>query len=175
MKSFLLKSQESFWNISPEVAIFLNLLIKDRSFQKVLEIGSSNGYSGIWLAEALSKTNGKLYSIESHKKRFTLAKENFQKSGLSSHITQIFGHAPEDIPLAPKFFDMAFFDATKYEHQSYFEKIENRIKKGGLIITDNAISHKKELSTFFKTLESKKNWKSELLNIGTGLHISQKL
>ena len=112
--------------------------------------------------------------MESNKKiRYPLAKENFKKSGLKN-ISLILGHAPEDIPTTPKKFDFAFFDATKHEHQDYFEILKNRIKKGGLIITDNVHSHKKALHSYQKTLKSLKPWESTFLNIGTGLLLSRK-
>lgn len=168
-------TQKTYFNISPETGKFLNLLIKERKYKTILEIGASNGYSGIWIAEALSHTGGHLHTIESNeKKRYPLAKENFKLSGLSKYITLILGHAPEDLPEAPKTLDMAFFDATKHEHLSYFKIIGPRIKKGGMIITDNMISHKEELKTYQNHIQKDPNWDSELIHIGTGLLISIK-
>lgn len=170
----LAKTREKFWNISPETGAFLNTLIRTEKIKTILEIGSSNGYSGIWLAEALSHNKGHLYTIESHKKeRYGLALKNFQESGLTN-ITPILGHAPEDLPLTPKKFDLIFLDATKYEHLSYFEALKDRLKIGGLIITDNAISHEKDLKSYKAAVKNLSNWHSNLLNIGTGLFISQK-
>jgi caffeoyl-CoA O-methyltransferase len=131
-------------------------------------------------SESISKTFH-LYTIESHKKlRFHLATENFKKAKLTKHITQILGHAPDVIPPKPKYFDLIFLDATKYEHTDYLKAILPRTKKGSIIITDNAISHKKELSPYFeaaKVLETKtvaktKLLKNFLLPIGSGLFIS---
>lgn len=170
------RNRHKYWNISPEIGQFLNLLIKDRNFKKILEIGTSSGYSGIFMAEALSQTKGRLYTIESHtKERFNLAEKHFKASGLSPHITQIKGHAPEAIPQMPKILDMAFFDATKHENLDYFLSIASRIKKGGLVITDNAISHKKELSKYFKHLNHLPGWSHQVLNFGSGLSIALKM
>lgn len=171
----LLKSLErtstTYWNISPATGQFLNLLIKDQNYKTVLEIGTSNGYSGIWLAEALSQTKGHLYTMESNKKiRFFLAQKNFQKSGLKN-ITQILGHAPEAIPKIPKKLDLAFFDATKEEYILFFHLLKNRIKKGGMIIADNLYSHAKALKAFTKEIHSDSDWKVFELNLGTGLLI----
>lgn len=168
------KSSKTFWNIAPEAGQFLNSLVKDRQYKKVLEIGTSNGYSGIWLAEALSQTKGQLYTMESHKERFKLASENFEKAGLKKHITQIAGHAPEDFPATPPIFDMAFFDATKDEHLAQFQILKSRIKKGGLIATDNIHSHKEELKDYLKIVKATPGWRSTELNLGTGLLISFK-
>lgn len=169
------KPKQKFWNISVQTGQFLNLLIKDRKYKTVLEIGTSNGYSGLHLGKALKQTGGHLYTMESHKERYELACQNFKKSGLNNYITAILGHAPEKIPEAPRRFDMAFFDATKYEHLSYFETVKNRIKKGGVIVTDNINSHHKELANYIKTVKVSKNWISHELNIGTGLLISIKI
>ena len=168
------KTSHKFWNIDPQTAAFLSLIIQTHNYKSVLEIGTSNAYSALHLGEALSKTKGHLYTIESHKDRQKLAEKNIKKSGLSKHVTLIKGHAPEDIPPFPKTLDIAFFDATKEEHPQYFKALKTRIKPKGLIITDNAISHKKELKTYFQLLNKAPNWSSTLLNIGTGLFISQK-
>jgi predicted O-methyltransferase YrrM len=164
------KERSKNWNIDEETGLFLNNFILSHNIKSVLEIGTSTGFSGIWIAEALSQTNGHLYTIESHKIRFEIAKENFEKSGLSKHISQIFGHAPEIIP-EDKHFDLAFFDATKYEHLSYFEKIKNQLSKGAHIIIDNLNSHRKELTPFLDHLKTQKNLEISEKNIGSGLLI----
>lgn len=170
------KERKKFWNIDAKTGQFLNQLIKERKYKQVLEFGTSTGYSAIWLLEALQKTNGLLTTLESHKKeRFPLAKKNIKNSGLSKYARLILGHAPEDTPKAPKLFDMAFFDATKHEHLDYFKVVSKRIKKGGIIVTDNVLSHKKELAPYVKHVESQKAWSSEVLNIGTGLLVSTKI
>ncbi|MEK7673179.1 MAG: class I SAM-dependent methyltransferase [Patescibacteria group bacterium] len=170
------QTREEFWNITPEAGQFLNFLIKDRKYKKVLEIGTSNGYSGIWLAEALKQTGGHLYTIESNKKiRYPIALANFQKSGLTKYITPILGHAPEDLPKTPLTFDMAFFDATKKDHIRFFEVLEKRIHKGGMIVTDNIISHAEPLAPYIKAIKKNEKWFSVTLNIGAGLMLSYKV
>ncbi|PKL36448.1 hypothetical protein CVV38_00895 [Candidatus Peregrinibacteria bacterium HGW-Peregrinibacteria-1] len=168
-------TRETYWNIPPETGRYLNKLIKDRKYKHILEIGTSNGYSAIWIAEALMHNNGTLYTIESHKKlRFNLAKENIARSGLTN-IIQILGHAPEDIPLTPKYFDMAFFDATKKEHLNFFKTIENRINLNGMIITDNILSHQEVLTPYIEHLKSLPSWKSQIYPLGTGIMVSEKI
>ena len=164
------KTSHEFWNIPRTSGIFLNLLVRERKFKTILEIGTSNGYSGIWFGLALKETGGRLYTIESHTERFALAKENFKKTGVSARIVQIFGHAPETIPATPKKFDLIFLDATKYEHSAYLDALKNRLKKGGMIIADNATTHFDELTDYFKIASSL--FDSYLLKIGNGFFVS---
>lgn len=169
----LQKTIDIYWNIGEHSGQFLNLLIKTFKSKKVLEIGTSNGYSGIWIAEALAENKGHLYTIESHKKeRFGLATNNFKKAKLSKNITQILGHAPEAIPSFPKFFDLILMDATKYEYCDYLNALISRTKKNSIIIADNIISHEKDLKKFAKIIASLKNFQTFKLNIGKGLLLS---
>lgn len=172
------KTSDKYWNISRETGLFLNQIVRDRKYKTALEIGTSIGYSALHLAEALSQNKGRLYTIESHfKDRYQLAQNTFEKAaklGLKN-ITLILGHAPQAIPKMPKKFDFAFFDATKNEHLSYFKALSPRIKKGGMIVTDNILSHKKEFTAYLKHVKAQKNWHSVEINIGTGLLISLKL
>lgn len=169
----LQKTIDTYWNIGEHSGQFLNLLIKSINCKTALEIGTSNGYSGIWITEALAENNGRLYTIESHKKkRFSLATTNFKKAGLTKNITQILGHAPEAIPYTPKFFDLILMDATKYEYCEYLKALTSRTKKNSIIIADNVVSHQKELNSFIKKISASKNFKTFLLNIGKGLLIA---
>lgn len=163
-----------YWNVPSTTGKFLNMLIKLTKAKKVLEIGSSNGYSGIYLAEALSHNKGMLYTVESHKKRFMLATENFKKSGLDPFIQQIFGHAPEILIGLKEKFDFAFLDATKWEYKSYMEVLLPKIKKGGFILADNAISHGDEMSDFIKFVSQNSQLESILLPFDNGLMLSYK-
>jgi len=168
----LQKTSKTFWNISPETGKFLYQLILDRKIKTALEIGTSNGYSGLYLASALKKTGGHLTTIESHKERHDLATKNFQQAKLTQYITQILGHAPEDLPRTNQKFDLLFFDATKYEHLSYLETLKPKLKNGSFIITDNILSHQKELASYTKALQADKSFLSHLLNIDSGLLFS---
>ena len=80
------KTRKEFWNIDRNTANFLNMLIKIHNSKNVLEIGTSNGYSGIWLADALRHTGGKLTTIEFWDKRRSVAMDNFKKCGLDDII-----------------------------------------------------------------------------------------
>ncbi len=168
-----------YWNVPRTTARFLSeMLIFTHSLypaeMNVLEIGTSNGYSGIWFAATLAslKEGGKLYTIESHDERFKLAGENFKRSGLDDYIVQVKGHAPEIILQKGRsfwpVFDMVFIDATKMEYKSYFDEVLLLMRSGGLIVADNCLSHFNELGEFFDYLNFKK-YRHYLLPIDNGL------
>lgn len=163
------------WNIPREAGILLNTLVKSTGAKSILEIGTSNGYSGIWLAEALQTTGGKLITVESHTGRFEEARLNFVEAGVSENIEQILGHAPQAVENLEQTFDLMFFDAIKSEHLSYFEKLSPKLKKFGLIIADNIVTHAEELKTFIETMENNRAYQTTRLTIGSGFLVSLKL
>lgn len=168
----MLKDKTSgFWNVPRTTAIFLQMMVMVTRATKVLEIGTSNGYSGIYLAEALSHTGGHLYTVESHKQRFEMARENFKRSGLQDHIQQIFGHAPEILHALSGPFDLIFLDATKNEYQSYLENVWPLLQEGGVCIADNCTSHADELADFFSAIRSRNDMEHILLPWDNGLMV----
>jgi predicted O-methyltransferase YrrM len=171
IETFSGENKNPFWIITHETGEFLNKLIIENNFKKVVEIGTSIGYSGIWIAEALKHTGGKLYTVESHDERYKTAHENFIKAGVENYVIQLKGHAP-DVPVNDMI-DLLFLDATKVEYISYLTAFLFHMKKGGIIIADNALTHKKELAAYKKYIFNSPQLKSELLKIGNGLFFSK--
>lgn len=165
------KTGKEFWIIPRETGEFLNKIIREKNCLRVLEVGTSIGYSGIWIAEALSHTGGKLYTLESHDERFKKAKKHFAEAGVTKYVTQLKGHAP-DIEI-PDMFDLLFLDATKAEYVSYIKTFLFHMKKGGIIVADNALSHKKALAEYEKYIFNSDQLKSNLIEIGTGIFYTE--
>ena len=80
------KTQKEFWNIPRKTGVLINTFIKMMNVQNALEIGTSNGYSGLWISKALKETGGKLTTIEFYEKRQSVAIENFIKCGVNDII-----------------------------------------------------------------------------------------
>ena len=136
------KTQKEFWNIPRKTGVLINTFIKMMNIQNALEIGTSNGYSGLWIAKALKTTGGKLTTIEYYEKRQSVAIENFKKCGVFDIIRPLQGDACETIMGLDKteMFDFVFIDANKREYVKYFELIKPHLTQKALIIADN-ISH----------------------------------
>lgn len=177
------KTQQDFWNVSRASANFLNMLIKISGSKNVVEVGTSNGYSGIWIAKALKKelggTGGHLTTIEYYEKRIVLAKENFKKCEVDDIITIKQGSATEvleELCTQDDFIiDFAFIDANKGEYVKYFDIINPKLKKGGIIAADNITSHPEKVATFVDKIKSDSNYQVEILDLPAGMLIGYKI
>ena len=169
------ETRKEFWNLPHESANFINILIKISKAKRVLEIGTSNGYSGIWIAKALLETGGKLDTIEFYQKRIDLAVENFKKANLLDIITIHQGSALSVIDeFENNTFDFVFIDASKPEYLAYFLNLEAKITENAIIIADNVTSHYKKVENFINYVKNNENYQCELLNFDGGLLLIRK-
>lgn len=168
------ETQHDFWNISRQSANFLNMLVKISGAKNVVEVGTSNGYSGIWLANAVKATGGHLTTIEYWEKRIVLAQDNFKKCSVEDLITIRQGDASEVLESINLDIDFAFIDANKSEYIKYFEIIDKKLKKGGIIAADNITSHPEKVLTFVEKIKSDKNYQVEILDLPAGMLIGYK-
>jgi predicted O-methyltransferase YrrM len=176
------KIKDEYWCVSNDTARLLNFLVNFTKSKNILEVGTSIGYSAIWLAQAAKQFDGKIITIESHDERFDMATQNFKEAGVDNMIIQIKGHAPEILDemdirkeAGVEEFDFIFLDATKIEYQSYIDHFLPMLKKGGLIVADNAISHEEYLKEYKEFIFNSPLLKSMLLSIGTGVFFSVKV
>ena len=173
------QTQHDFWNIARSSANFLNMLVKISGAKNVVEVGTSNGYSGIWLAKALKTNGGHLTTIEYYEKRITLAQEHFKKMGVNDIITILKGSACEVLEelCADENFeiDFAFIDANKGEYIKYFDIINPKLKKGGIITADNITSHPEKVAPFVEKIKADPNYQVEILDLPAGMLIGYKI
>lgn len=177
------KTRKEFWNIDRNTANFLNMLIKIHNSKNALEIGTSNGYSAIWLADALKYTGGKLTTIEFWDKRQSVAKKNFKVCKVDDIIETALGSAlvildemgSEIKQGIREPFDFVFIDANKPEYIEYFHKIDPLIKSGAIIAADNTISHAKKVEPYLNALNENPNYQNQMINFEAGLFLSYKL
>lgn len=181
--SELEKTQKDFWNLDRESANFLNTLIQINNSKSVLEIGTSNGYSGIWILKALEKTKGKLTTIEFWEKRQSIARKNFEICCPSVQAEAKIGSAIvilEDIKdeiqnKKRDKFDFVFIDANKKEYIEYFKIIDTITTDNAVIVADNILSHYEKTKEYIQELFNNNNYQSQIIDIGAGMMISKKL
>ena len=180
--SKLEKTQHDYWNLDRYCANFLNMLIKINRSKNVLEIGTSNGYSGIWILKALEETGGRFTTIEFWEKRQRVARENFKKCSNINAEAKI-GQAIivlEDLVEEIKNnkrekFDFVFIDANKREYIKYFELVDKIIADNGVILADNILSHYEKVRDYVELLFSRNDYQSQILDMGAGMMLSRKM
>jgi len=116
--------------------ILYDLVIKNK-YTRALEIGTSTGHSGIWIAWALSKTGGKLITVDIDEGRYREALANFREAGLDSFIDARLADAHELVPALPGPFDFVFCDADKDWYKNYFVAVLPKLAVGGCFTAHN--------------------------------------
>ena len=124
-------------NVPVEDGRLLRLLIEATGAKNVVEIGASNGYSGIWQGLALKTTGGKLVTFEINAERAALARRNFKRAGVDNVITLVEGDAHKKVADLAGPIDMLFLDADKEGYIDYLNKLLPKVRPGGLILAHN--------------------------------------
>jgi caffeoyl-CoA O-methyltransferase len=124
-------------NVPPEDGRLLRLLTEAVGAKHVVEIGTSNGYSGIWFCLALRTTGGKLTTHEIDEGRASLARENFKRAGVADIVTLVMGDAHETVRQLKEPIDILFLDADKPGYIDYLNKLLPLVRPGGLVLAHN--------------------------------------
>jgi predicted O-methyltransferase YrrM len=157
-----------------DAQLLYDLVIKGK-YTSALEIGTSTGLSGIYIAWALSKTGGKLITIDIDEGRHKIALENFKKAGLSEYIDARLADAHSLVKELKGPFDFVFSDADKNWYKNYFIDVDPKLKVGGCYTTHN-ISETRRMGegNYLEYIRSLKNYETTLNSDGNGLLISYK-
>jgi len=157
--------------------LLYNLIIKG-NYKSALEIGTSTGHSGIWIAWALSKTGGKLITIDIDKGRHNTAVENFKKAGLSEYIDARLADAHTLVKELKGPFDFVFSDADKYWYKNYFIDVDPKLVVGGCFTAHNISPPGRGYDgqkVFLDYVMSLKNYETTVNTAGGGVSISYKI
>lgn len=157
--------------------LLYDLIIKGK-YTKALEIGTSTGHSGVWIAWALSKTGGKLITIEIDEERHKQAVSNFKESGLSDYIDARLADAHELVKELRGPFDFVFSDADKEWYKQYFIDVAPKLKVGGCFTAHNVSGRRRGYGggtgEFAEYVQSLKNFETTFNTSGGGVSISYK-
>lgn len=137
LEDMYVDQRPGMWNVTPEDGRLLRILTEAIGAKHVVEIGTSNGYSGIWLCLALRTTGGKLITHEIDAQRVSMARENFKRAGVSDIVTLVEGDAHQTVTRLKGPIDILFLDADKAGHIDYLNKLLSLVRPGGLILAHN--------------------------------------
>jgi predicted O-methyltransferase YrrM len=156
-------------NITRDTGEFLAVLVRATVARRVLEIGTSNGYSTLWLASAAQAIGGSVTTIEFSEYKIALAKKNFARSGLASFITSLQDDAGRVLERSTdSAVDFIFLDSERPEYPGWWPNIRRVLRPGGLLVVDNATSHPQEMAPFVALVQDDASFTTSLVPVGNG-------
>ncbi|MFX0557807.1 O-methyltransferase [Maribacter sp. CXY002] len=170
------RRDEFLLSVGEDVATFLNTLAKSAKSKTILEIGTSYGYSTLWLAEAAQNTGGKVITLEIDDEKVQYAKEKINEAGLSNYVEFRVGDALESIKKAKETFDFVLVDIWKELYVPCLNAFYAKLNKGAWVLGDNMLfppHHHKEAKEYQDHIRNNTNFTSILLPIGSGIEVSQ--
>jgi predicted O-methyltransferase YrrM len=164
---------ERFRNVEPPTAELLGVLVRASGARRILELGTSNGYSTIWLADAAEATTGRLVSVDIDVERTRLARENLRDLLLDDRVEL----RTEDAMLtlgrsSDSEWDFIFLDAERPAYTRYVRDLVRTLAPGGLLAVDNVRSHEHELVEFTSLIEAEPALTQTVVPVGAGLRFS---
>jgi len=186
VKAFLAENSRQWYDMNVPAAdgqLLYDIIVKN-NYKNALEIGTSTGHSGIWIAWALSKTGGKLITIDIDEGRNKKAVENFKKAGVSQFVDARLADAHELVKELKGPFDFVFSDADKDWYKNYFVDVDPKLKVGGCFTAHNISAPRQGgqggrggyggQSLFLTYIMGLKNYETTVNSAGGGVSISYK-
>jgi predicted O-methyltransferase YrrM len=162
-----------FRNVEPDTAELLGVLIRATGAQRILELGTSNGYSTIWLADAAQDTAGRVVSVDVDAERTGLARSNLTAAGLEEHVdlrTHDAGSILAESPDAA--WEFVFLDAERPAYAGYLPDLVRTLAPRGVLAIDNVKSHAHELTDFTALIEREPRLSQTIVPVGAGLRLA---
>jgi predicted O-methyltransferase YrrM len=160
-------------NVAPETGELLGVLVRATRARRVLEVGTSNGYSTLWLADAVEAVEGRVETLDIDPRRTQQALANLARAGLGEVVEcRTIGAAQALAEYPDAAWDFVFLDAERPEYTGYWPNLRRALAPGAMVAIDNAISHESELQSFSRLLGDDPHLTSALVPIGAGLIVA---
>ncbi len=160
-------------NVEPETAELLGVLVRATRSRRILEIGTSNGHSTLWLADAAEAVGGYVETLDIDPRRTQQARANLERAGLQERVScRTIGAAQALAEYPDAAWDLVFLDAERPEYTGYWPNLRRTLAPGATLAIDNAISHESELQSFSRLLGADERLTTALVPIGAGLIVA---
>jgi len=170
-----LNQRRGMMNVQPEDGRVLRLLAEAIGAKHIVEIGTSNGYSGIWFCLALRTTGGKLTPHEFDARRASLDRENFKRAGVSHLLTLLEGDAQKTVNKLKEPIDIIFLDADKAGYIDYLNKLLPLVRPGGLILAHNTTNVRSPMEDYIKAVTTNPQLETKFIHKhGQGIGVTLK-
>jgi predicted O-methyltransferase YrrM len=162
-------------NITPDTGRLLWILVRLARPQRILEVGTSNAYSTIWLADAARAVGARVVTLEVNPDKARLARQNLARAGVADVVEIVEGPAQEALARLSGPFEIVFLDADRASYLGYVEAVLPKMPAEALLVADNVISHAGELADYLARVKSHPDLFSVTLPVGKGEEVSFKL
>jgi predicted O-methyltransferase YrrM len=159
-------------NLDPETARLAHILTRSSGAKRILEIGTSNGYSAIWLASAVAETGGRLITIDVSAEKQAMARENLQRAGLLERVELVLGKAGTIVKELAGPFDAVFFDADRKGAAENLKVLLPKLAPRALLLADNVLSHPEEIAGYLEAVMKLEEFEHVVVPIGKGLSVA---
>jgi predicted O-methyltransferase YrrM len=161
-----------FLNLEPATAEVVALLLRIARVHNLLEIGTSNGYSTIWLASTLGPGGGRLTSIDKNAGKHAMARQNLAAVDLLRYVDLVLGDATEIAARLPGPFDCVFFDADRVSAPKQLDLLLPKLSLPALLLADNATSHPDEIAGYLARVKDIERISHTIIPVGKGLSVA---
>ena len=177
MAEFERRVDEMLIHVGPETGRLLHLLATGARARTILELGTSYGYSTIWLADAARATGGRVHTVELSARKVEYAEGQLERAGLADVVLCHIGSALDAIPRLDGPFDLVLIDLWKDLYAPCFELVYPKLAPGGLVVADNMLfppSARADAAAYQALVRTKPDMDSLLVTIGSGVELSRK-
>ena len=161
-------------NLESDTARLIAILARATSATCVLEIGTSNGYSTIWLAWAVAPAGGRVISIEKSPQKHAMARENLVRAGFENYVELRLGDASAIARELPGPFDLVFFDADRVTAPDQLRILVPKLTPRALLLADNVLSHPSEIAGYLNAVMALTDFEHVIVPVGKGLSIASR-
>jgi predicted O-methyltransferase YrrM len=175
-EEWLRRRDEFMLSVGHDTGQLLNILAKGAGARRILELGSSYGYSTLWLAEAARETDGMVFSLEINSTKQEYARATIARAGLAGHAEFFLGDALETIAALEGPFDFVLLDLWKDLYISCFDLFYPKLKAGSIVVADNMLrpdEYLPEALKYRRHARSRPKITSVLLPVGSGIELSR--
>ena len=164
---------ERFRNLEPESAELLAVIARAAAATRLLELGTSNGYSTLWLADAAEANGGRLVSVDTDPVRSELARRVVDEANLEEVVELRVGDAATTLARShDAAWDLIFLDAERPAYAGYLDDLVRTLARGGLLVIDNVLSHERELVEFTAAIGDCADLTQAVVAVGAGLRLA---
>ena len=159
-------------NLEPDTARLLSILVRSSRATRVLEVGTSNGYSTIWLASAVAEAGGRVISIDRNPEKQAMARKNLRRADLIDSVDLRLGEASAVVREINGPFDLVFFDGDRTSAPEQLRLLLPKLASAVLVVADNVLSHPREIARYLAAVGKLEGFDHVVVPIGKGLSLA---